>query len=130
CITPSSSLRERALHDDWVASKLSHSHSDSAQFSMVFSKLCAASLGLVSTHQQLVETVVEMRRGGDELRVLCEEVGVEVLRGVVESIPRKIRELAGRLEKENGIIVKGEAVRVTTEFLLRLREGVKGAEDV
>ncbi|KAJ3040102.1 hypothetical protein HDV00_011426 [Rhizophlyctis rosea] len=119
------SLEDRKNHEEWTVRKLKYEHSDSAQFELIFNKLVAIDAILKGTFQQLLDTIVEMRRMGESLRLTFEGYTVRQLRGIVTSIPQKIKEVARQLAKENGIIIRDEQVKLTPDFLAKLNNIVQ-----
>ncbi|KAJ3026166.1 hypothetical protein HK097_006511, partial [Rhizophlyctis rosea] len=124
-----SSLENRKAHEEWTMRKLKYEHSDSAQFDLIFNKLVAIDAILKGTYQQLLDTIIEMRKMGESLRSTFETYSVRQLKGIVTSIPQKIKEVARQLARENGIIIRDEQVKLTPDFLAKL-QGIERAETV
>jgi hypothetical protein len=74
-----------------------------------------------SVFEQLLATIVAMRRMADSLRKTFESFTVKELREIVESIPQHIKSVTAKLQEQQGIIIRGEgSLKLTPEFLRSL----------
>ncbi|TPX67860.1 hypothetical protein SpCBS45565_g03465 [Spizellomyces sp. 'palustris'] len=117
------SLKSRQAWERWYHRKLMYEQSDYPQYLLIFNKLIATDASLVAAYQQLVDTMADIRNMGDALRTAFSGCSVWELRRIVESIPLRIKEVKKQLEKDTGIIIRDESVKLTPEFLARIERG-------
>ncbi|KAI9006050.1 hypothetical protein BC832DRAFT_464939 [Gaertneriomyces semiglobifer] len=117
---PQNNFVNRQRWEDWNQRKLHYLQSDWPQFELIFNKLMATSQIVQSTHAQLHQTLAEMRAMGEAMHRTFAGVPVPQLRRIVESIPSRIKEVAQRLQKQNGIIIRDDSLKLTPDFLQRM----------
>ncbi|KAI8816372.1 uncharacterized protein EV422DRAFT_545772 [Fimicolochytrium jonesii] len=88
-----------------------------SDFSVISRGQMATSLIVQSTHHQLQQTLSEMRAMGEAMHTTFSGFTVPQLRRVVESIPGRIKDIAKKLQKQTGIIIRDESLKLTPEFL-------------
>ena len=64
--------------------------------------------------------MVAMRRMADSLKHTFEKFETKELRDIVQSIPQHIKSVMERLQQKQGIIIRGEGLKLTPEFLKSL----------
>ncbi|KAJ3004176.1 hypothetical protein HKX48_001385, partial [Thoreauomyces humboldtii] len=111
------SLVNRQLWETWNDAKLKYAQSDWPQFDLIFNKLMATSSIVSATHHQLHQTLTEMRAMGEAMHTTFAAFPVPQLRTIVESIPGRIKDVAKKLQKQTGIIIRDESLKLTPEFL-------------
>ncbi|KAJ3118726.1 hypothetical protein HK100_000562, partial [Physocladia obscura] len=107
-------------HDEWLEKKTRYEQSDYRQFELFFRKLMEQDKQTTLQYQKLGQTQTAMRRMAESLKTQFEAFPTSEVREIVASIPRQIRELTARLENERGIRIRGEALKLTPEFLRTL----------
>ncbi|TPX55985.1 hypothetical protein PhCBS80983_g04888 [Powellomyces hirtus] len=122
------SLVNRTKWEKWNENKLKYLQSDWPQFDLIFNKLMATSSIVQSTHHQLHQTLTEMRAMGEAMHTTFAAFAVPQLRTIVESIPGRIKDVAKKLQKQTGIIIRDESLKLTPEFLKMLNLEPEGAE--
>ncbi|KAJ3221038.1 hypothetical protein HK099_003816 [Clydaea vesicula] len=132
-----SSLENRNKWEQWNKNKLDHEQSDSAQYNLIYNKLKATDLITVTAFQSLEQTISQMREMNDKVNAAFNDMPITELRKVgffltyhktvnffqlPALIPREIKNLAARLHKKNGIIIKDEDLKLTPTFLESLMD--------
>ncbi|KAJ3200363.1 hypothetical protein HDU82_008980 [Entophlyctis luteolus] len=107
-------------YDEWMEKKAAYLQAPYVQFSLFFKKLLEQDKVTTMQYQKLGQTQTAMRRMADSLRIQFQDFTTTEIREIVASIPRQIRELTSRLERERGIILRGESLKLTPEFLKSL----------
>ncbi|KAJ3165004.1 hypothetical protein HK101_000322 [Irineochytrium annulatum] len=129
------SLENRKKWEDWNIRKQNYLQSDFPQFELIFQKLLATDAIVSATFAQMQQTMDEMRRMGEALHTTFEGFTVRQLRKIVQSIPTRIKDVARQLQKQSGIIIKNDELKVTPEFLKNMglssqeEDGVKKKEE-
>ncbi|KAJ3172636.1 hypothetical protein HDU88_005966 [Geranomyces variabilis] len=123
------SLINRQRWEDWNERKLKYAQSDWPQFDLIFNKLMATSSIVQSTHHQLHQTLAEMRAMGEAMHTTFAAFAVPQLRKIVDSIPGRIKEVAKKLQKQTGIIIRDESLKLTPEFLTLMNLAPEGSGD-
>lgn len=111
------SLENRKRWEDWNSRRLAYQQSDFPQFELIFQKLIATDQTVVSGFQQLEQTLDEMRRMGEALHQTFDGFSVRQLQKIVQSIPTRIKDVAKNLQKQTGIIIRDEGLKLTPDFL-------------
>ncbi|KAJ1557374.1 hypothetical protein HK405_000093, partial [Cladochytrium tenue] len=111
------SLENRRNWEAWNIRRQEYLQSAFPQFELIFQKLLATDTILSATFQQLEQTLDEMRRMGEALHMTFKEFSVRQLRKIVQSIPARIKDVARQLQKQTGIIIRDEGLKLTPEFL-------------
>ncbi|KAI9366039.1 hypothetical protein DFJ73DRAFT_806828 [Zopfochytrium polystomum] len=117
---PQDTLENRRKWEAWNTRKLDYYQSDFPQFELVFNKLVAQDSTTTGAFNQLQATMIAMRRMADSLRQTFEKFSVAELREIVSSIPTHIKTVMARLQEKQGIIIRGEGLKLTPEFLKSL----------
>ncbi|KAJ1558686.1 hypothetical protein HK096_007395, partial [Nowakowskiella sp. JEL0078] len=104
----------------WTEKKLEHEQSDSAQLELVFSKLMKNEEVVFGTFSQLKTTVKTMRDMAESVKMECDLVSVKLLKEIVENIPNHIKNMAQKFNRDTGIIIKDDNVKITPEFLKQI----------
>ncbi|KAI9103308.1 hypothetical protein DFS34DRAFT_608232 [Phlyctochytrium arcticum] len=123
------SLRMRQKWEDWEEKKLRYLQSDWPQFELIFNKLMATSGIVQSIHHQVVQTLAEMRAMGEAMHQTFAAFPVAQVREIVESIPGRIKAIAIKLQKQTGIIIRDESLKLTPEFLRLMNLAPEGSKD-
>ncbi|KAJ3413294.1 hypothetical protein HDV05_008211 [Chytridiales sp. JEL 0842] len=114
------SLENRRKWEDWNYRKQEYLQSDYPQFQLIFNKLESQDSTTVATYQQLQNTMIAMRRMADSLRETFKDFSVSELKEIVSSIPNHIKNVTAQLQQQRGIIIRGEGLKLTPEFLRAL----------
>ncbi|KAJ3414343.1 hypothetical protein HDV05_006711 [Chytridiales sp. JEL 0842] len=114
------SLENRRKWEEWNLLKQEYLQSPYPQFELIFQKLSSNDVIVLSIHQQLDQTLSEMKRMGEALQATFEGFSIRQLRKIVQSIPTRIKEVARNLQKSSGIIIRDEQLKLTPEFLKQM----------
>ncbi|KAI8841315.1 hypothetical protein BC829DRAFT_492525 [Chytridium lagenaria] len=102
-----SSLENRRKWEAWQIKKLEYDQGDFPQFNMIFGKLMAQDSTTTFVFQQLQTTISAMRTMADSVKETFSGFSVKELRSI-------------QLQDKNGIIIRGEGLKLTPEFLRSL----------
>jgi chemotaxis protein histidine kinase CheA len=114
------SLENRRKWEEWNFRKQEYLQSDYPQFELIFNKLKDQDVTTVAVYNQLQNTMVAMRRMADSLRDTFKEFSAAELKEIVQSIPNHIKSVTKQLQQQRGIIIRGEGLKLTPEFLRAL----------
>ncbi|TPX70964.1 hypothetical protein CcCBS67573_g06378 [Chytriomyces confervae] len=103
--------------DAWEKRRDDYRQMDYFQFELNFKKLMDQDQVTTLQMKKLEQTQIAMRRMADSLSKQFENHTTEELKEVVESIPKQLREFRERLEAESGVILRGEGIKLTPEFM-------------
>ncbi|KAJ3063003.1 hypothetical protein HDU98_001122 [Podochytrium sp. JEL0797] len=119
-VKDSSSKASLMAWDAWKQKKDDFPQLDYPQFELSFKKLMDQEKVTVLQMQKLEQTQIAMRRMAESLSKQFEKFPTEEVRVVVEAIPKHIKELTRKLQEERGIILRGEGLKLTPDFLKTL----------
>ncbi|KAI9328997.1 hypothetical protein DFJ73DRAFT_861083 [Zopfochytrium polystomum] len=124
------SLENRRNWELWNIKRQEYLQSDFPQFELIFQKLLQTDTTLTSNFAQLEQTLDEMRRMGEALHTTFAEFSVRQLKKIVQSIPARIKDVAKQLQKQTGIIIRDEGLKLTPEFLKNMNLSAKEEDGV
>lgn len=115
-----SSLENRNRWELWNKKKLAHEQSESAQYTLISSKLAATDITLTACFTQLEETIMQIREMNIAVTESFSSLPLSELRELVQSIPSQIKQVAKKLHETNGIIIKDSDLKLTPAFIKSL----------
>ncbi|KAJ3117388.1 hypothetical protein HDU96_006913 [Phlyctochytrium bullatum] len=114
------SLENRRKWEAWSLKKLEYEQGEYPQFNLLFGKLLTQDATTTAIFQQLESTIAGMRTMANSVKDTFSSFSVNELRGIVDSIPNHIKSLTKQLADTNGIIIRGEGLKLTPKFLQSL----------
>ncbi|KAJ3039358.1 hypothetical protein HDU99_010242 [Rhizoclosmatium hyalinum] len=104
----------------WKQRKDDYLQLDYPQFELSFNKLMDQDKVTTTQMSKLEQTQVAMRRMAESLQRQFQDFPTDEVRVIVEAIPKHIKELTAKLQEERGIILRGEGLKLTPDFLRTL----------